>query len=145
MNQKQKLFSEFFKTMIKMRKILDQTIEASDNNKISTLLQMQALEYIQDHKQITAGDLASSLQISSSSLTQLTDRMIYAKLISRVHSKTDRRSIYLTLTDSGKKHLKKTMKSIEGETSKILAPMSENDLKKVISIFNNILEKQNEN
>ena len=141
MNQKQKLFSEFFKTMIKMRKILDQTIDVSDNDKVSTLLQMQALEQIQEHSQLTAGELASSLQMSSSALTQLTDRMIDAKLITRVHSETDRRLVYLRLTSVGQKHFLKTMKSIKNKTSEILDPISEKDLKEVIRIFSEFLSK----
>ena len=141
MTQKQKLFSKFFKTMIKMRKVLDETIDASDDSKVSTLLQMQALEQIEKHSQLTAGELASALNMSSSALTQLTDRMISAKLISRIDSKTDRRLVYLKLTNVGKKHFQKTMKSIESKTSKILEPIAEKDLKEVVRIFSEFLTK----
>lgn len=144
MNQKQKLFSDFFKIMIRMRKSLDKVF-FSDNGKVSTSLQVQALEVINDHSKITAGELSFCLEISSSSLSQLTDRMIDAKLIYKVHSEVDRRSVFLALTDTGKKHLSEATRLIKGQVSEILAPMSENDLKEVIRIFNNVLEQQGKN
>lgn len=143
MNQKQKLFSEFFLTMKKMRKLLDHTIDISPDKKISTMLQIQAMEYIQDHSGLTAGELATGLQMSSSAVTQLTDRLIDSDLISRKHSKIDRRAIHFELTSAGKKHLQESIELIKEKTSKILSPMSETDLEEVIRIFKNILKQHN--
>ena len=141
MNQKQKLFSDFFRIMVQMRKLLNQTIDVPSHKKTSTILQRQALEYINNNPGLTAGELATGLQMSSSAVAQLTDRLISSKHISRKHSKTDRRTIHFELTSSGKIHLQKQLIIRKEVASKILAPMSENDLKEVIRIFNNILEK----
>jgi len=144
MNSKQKLFTEFFKTMIKMRKMLDQSIAVPMDKRISTILQMQAMRYIDENPGLTAGELANGLQMSSSAITQLTDRLIEANLISRKHGKVDRRSIHFELTLTGKKHLQKSLKSIKERMSKILDPISEKDLKEVIRIFNTLLKKHNQ-
>ena len=139
MNDRQQLFSEFFGTMIRVRKILDQAFGLSGENKVSSMLQMQALEHIQQNSKITAGELASHLHMSSSALTQLTDRMIDAELISREHCLSDRRSVCLSLTSSGKKQFRERMKLIKTETSKILEPISDKDLSQIVRIFSDFL------
>ena len=124
-----------------MRKLLSQTTDIPADKRISTMLQSQALEYINENPELSAGELAAGLQMSSSAVSQLTDRLIAAKFISRKHSKVDRRTIHFSLSLAGKRHLHKLLAKRKIEASKILGPMSENDLKEVIRIFNNVLEK----
>jgi MarR family transcriptional regulator, organic hydroperoxide resistance regulator len=140
-SQKQTLFSEFYKTMTRMRKLLNKTTDVPADKQVSTMLQSQALEYIDENPELSAGELAAGLQMSSSAVSQLTDRLIAAKFVSRKHGKADRRAIHFELTSIGKKHLHKLLARRKVEASKILGPMSENDLREVIRIFNNVLEK----
>ena len=144
-DKNKKTFSDFFRTMIQMRKILDQTLEDSNEKKISTLLQVQALEAIQRNQKITASQLGWYLQRSSSAVTQLTDRLYEAKLIARIPGTEDRRSVHLVLTSIGEKHLAETMKRIEQKTKHILAPISQEDLNKIVNIFSSFLEKHESN
>ncbi len=143
-NKKQELFSEFFTTMIKMRKLLEQTIAIPTDKRIATVLQTQALKIMSENPNLTAGELANKLKMSSSAITQLTDRLIESQLISRKHSQDDRRVIHFNLTSTGKKQLQKTLVMIKEKTSQILKPMSKKDLTEVIRIFNKILEAYNE-
>lgn len=141
MHKKQKLFSEFYKTMSQMRRLLSQTLGDPSRENISTMLQGQALEYINENPRLTAGDLAGGLQMSSSAVTQLTNRLLAVNYISRKHSQIDRRAIHFELTIVGKKHLHELLTNRKMVASKILSSMSENDFKEVIRIFNNVLEK----
>lgn len=137
---KQKKFSSFFNTMLKMRKILDQTLVDNNENNIPTMLQVQALKTIQENSLITASELASKLQMSPSAVTQMTDRLIKSKFIARKTDKNDRRLILLALTSDGKQHLALTLKKMEQKANKILAPISAQDLQTVVTIFENFLQ-----
>lgn len=138
---KQKDFSRFFNTMLKMRKILDQTLEDNHGDNISTMLQVQALKTIKDNSPITASELATRLQMSPSAITQMTDRLVKSKLITRSTDKNDRRLILLTLTNQGEQHLALILKKMEQKANKILAPISERELQTVVAIFENFLEQ----
>ena len=144
MNQKQKLFTEFFEIMRKMRKLLDQSIAVPMDQRITTILQIQALKLIDRNPGLSAKELADDLQMSSSAITQLTDRLVDAKLILRKPSQVDRRSICFKLSSTGKKHLQKSLESFKKKISKILAPMSEEDMKQVIRIFGDLLQKHSQ-
>jgi len=136
----QKDFSKFFNTMLKMRKILDQTLDDSDEDNIPTMLQVQTLKTIKENSPITASELASRLQMSPSALTQMTDRLIKSKFISRKNDKNDRRLILLFLTSDGEKHLALILKKMEQKANQILAPISAQDLQTVVTIFENFLQ-----
>lgn len=140
-NNKQNKFSSFFNTMLKMRKILDQTLEDNHGDNISTMLQVQALKTIKDNSPITASELATRLQMSPSAITQMTDRLVKSKLITRSTDKNDRRLILLTLTNQGEQHLALILKKMEQKANKILAPISERELQTVVAIFENFLEQ----
>lgn len=134
-------FSNFFNIMLKMRKILDQTLNDADGDNIPTMLQVQTLKTIKENPLITASELASKLQMSSSALTQMTDRLIKANLIFRKTDENDRRLILLTLTNEGEQYLALILKKMEGKANQILAPISAQDLQTVVTIFETFLQK----
>ncbi len=138
---KQKDFSKFFNTMLKMRKILHQTLDDTDGDNIPTMLQVQTLKTIKENSPITASELASRLQMSPSALTQMTDRLIKSKFISRKNDKNDRRLILLSLTSDGEEHLASILKRMEQKANQILAPISAKDLEIVVTIFEDFLQK----
>ncbi len=138
---KQKDFSKFFNTMLKMRKILHQTLDDTDGDNIPTMLQVQTLKTIKENSSITASELASRLQMSPSALTQMTDRLIKSKFISRKNDKNDRRLILLSLTNDGEQHLASILKRMEQKANQILDPISAKDLETVVTIFEDFLQK----
>lgn len=138
---KQKDFSKFFNTMLKMRKILHQTLDDADGDNIPTMLQVQTLKTIKENSPITASELASRLQMSPSALTQMTDRLIKSKFISRKNDKNDRRLILLSLTNDGEQHLASILKRMEQKANQILDPISAKDLETVVTIFEDFLQK----
>lgn len=138
---KQKDFSKFFNTMLKMRKILHQTLDDTDGDNIPTMLQVQTLKTIKENSPITASELASRLQMSPSALTQMTDRLIKSRFIFRKNDKNDRRLILLSLTSDGEEHLASILKKMEQKANQILAPISAKDLETVVSIFEDFLQK----
>ena len=146
-SNKQKDFSSFFSTMLNMRKILDQTLDDSQDDNIPTMLQVRTLKMIQENPLVTASELALKLQMSSSAITQMTDRLIKLHLISRKINKNDRRLVNLTLSSHGEQYLIDVLKKMEKKANQILAPISAQDLQAIVKILNNFLkeyEKQNQ-
>lgn len=140
-SSKQKDFSSFFNTMLKMRKILDQTLDDSQDDNIPTMLQVRTLNVIQENPLITASELASKLQMSSSAITQMTDRLVKQKLISRKIDKNDRRLVHLNLSTYGEQYLVEILNKMEQKANKILAPISAQDLDTIVKILNNFLKE----
>jgi DNA-binding MarR family transcriptional regulator len=140
-SNKQKDFSGFFNTMLKMRKILGQTLDDSQDDNIPTILQVRTLKMIQENPLIIPSELAFKLQMSSSAITQMTDRLIKLELISRKIDKNDRRLVRLSLSSHGEQYLLKILKRMEQKANKILAPISAQDLQTIVRIFNNFLQE----
>jgi DNA-binding MarR family transcriptional regulator len=105
------------------------------------MLQVQTLKTIQENPLITASELAFKLQMSSSAITQMTDRLIKLQLISRRINKKDRRLVHLVLSSRGEKHLANILKKMEQKANQILAPISTQDLQTIVKILNNFLNK----
>jgi DNA-binding MarR family transcriptional regulator len=138
---KQKDFSSFFNTMLKMRKILDQTLDDNNGDNIPTMLQVQTLKTIKENSPITASKLASRLQMSPPALSQMTDRLIKSRFITRKTNNDDRRLILLTLTNEGEEHLASILKIMEQKANQILSPISAKDLQTIVNIFEDFLKK----
>lgn len=81
-----------------------------------TLLQYRALNLIKD-KTPTMGELCDLLYLSSSTVTELVDRLEANELVKRVRSKEDRRVIILEITEKGISLLKE----IKEKKSEILS------------------------
>lgn len=137
---KQKLMEQFFVTMTKIRRVMEKIANFSDEDKLATMLQMQALTYLKDHPRSTVSELAQSLQMSSSSIAQFTDRLADANLITREHDDSDRRIVRLVLTENGKNESICMRKKMFDKMDKFLEYISEDDLKELIRIHTKILQ-----
>ncbi|MBC7320741.1 MarR family transcriptional regulator [bacterium] len=80
-----------------------------------TPLQYRALKIIRD-KRPTMGDLCELLYLSSSTVTELVDRLEDNNLVVRVRSREDRRVVILEITEEGIALLEK----IQGEKLEVL-------------------------
>jgi len=67
--------------------------------------QLLILQALGAHGEMSAGDLAREVNLSQGTVTSILDRLEKRGLIQRVRSETDRRKVFVTLTDSGKEQL----------------------------------------
>lgn len=141
-NTNTKLLSEFLSKAVKVRRLIEQT--SSFEDKAITLLQVQALTYIDAHPKTPVGSLGDDLSMSLSAVAQLTNRLADAHYIQRGDSATDRRIICLSITQEGARQMEVFKKQLEKNHFKILSSIPENDLKELVRIFTNILEAQNQ-
>lgn len=103
-----------------------------------TVLQLQALIFINKNKAVLMGDIANHFDISLPTATVLSDKLVKAKLIKRNRNKKDRRIVNVSLTEKGKTLLKKAIKQRHQKINKLLSYLSVNDRKKLLSILENL-------
>lgn len=114
---------------------------AIDAESVATPLQIDALLYLRKHPKSIVSSLGNYLQISSSAVAQLTDRLVGSGFVARGEDKKDRRITLLSLTKEGERvfphFYKEKIKKI-----KIFAPyVSEKDLDDLTRIYSKILNK----
>ncbi len=145
MNQsKQKLLEQFFSTTIKIRRIVDHMSNISLEDKVTTSLQLQALNYLKDHAKSTVGELAQELNMSSSSIAQFTDRLVHMDFVTRENDKNDRRIVRLVLAQNGEKELKIMHQKMTEKMNKFSKYISEEDLLEMVRIHTKILKNLEE-
>jgi len=125
--------------MTKVHKVMNQVSSVSFEDKVATMLQMQALSFLNSKPQSTVGELAETLNMSSSSVAQFTDRLVKANLVIRKLDPEDRRIVRLSLTQIGEKELNKIQEELIVKMSEFLAYISEKDLKEMIQINKRLL------
>ena len=114
---------QLFTSMMHLGKIVAQKSQISFEERNATMLQFAVLSSIKEQPKTTMGELASNLQLSVSSATQLIERLVKANFVERVMDQTDRRITRIALTDQGfKEHARireEMLKTMEHIFSKI--------------------------
>jgi DNA-binding MarR family transcriptional regulator len=135
------LFEQFADISSKIHRQMERLNQTSVEEKMATMLQMQALSFLMQHTLPTVGELAHYLLISPSSTAQLTDRLTVSKWIEREHDSKDRRIIRLHITKEGEKELQRLKKIKLEKIKKVLSLLPEKELKEIIRINSLLLEK----
>jgi DNA-binding MarR family transcriptional regulator len=100
---------------------------------------LSAIQYIDGP--VTIKDLATCFDRDSSSITFIIDRVEKDELVTRVRDLKDRRSLRLTLTQKGKKMLRKTAKAAYEVSENIMTVLSPQELSTLISLMEKIQER----
>lgn len=135
--ERNQLVEQFLETLVRFKRFLDQSVPVDD--RVGTLLQFYAIRFLDRHSDSTVGDLAEGLQMSSSAVSQLTDRLVELGLIKRTHDQDDRRIVRLSNTIKGKAHLLLVSKRANKKGKEMFAKLSDEDLQTIIRIYNKFL------
>ena len=110
---------------------------ASEDMRELTMLQMQALFTIKKQQRLMVRQLAEALCITPSSASLLADRLVTTGWLVRVNDETDRRVIYLQLTDKIKERFGKMFRHKMNHLDKIFSRFDQAELTQ----FNQLLNK----
>ena len=143
--KKQILFLEFIQMMEKIRKFSEKISGKGLEAPGITPLQFQAMDHIKGNPHKPVSSLSEHLFISSSAISQLTDRLFTLKLIDRKSDPNDRRSVLVSLTKKGEQSLKKFKKEQIRDINFITKYMSADDIEQMIRIHKNVLKKLEDN
>ncbi len=140
-DSKQKTLSIFMQSLMKIRRIAEQSFISPIKDGGVTLLQNQALLHLKDHPGCTVGELSAKLGLSSSSVAQLIERLINLDAIKKTPDAEDRRITHLSLTKIGLSQTEVAHSMLAEKVGNVFSQMPEEDLKEVVRIFTNFLKK----
>lgn len=138
---KQMVLNQFMQSLMRIRRIAEQSFIAPIKDGSVTLLQNQALLHLKDQPGCTVGELSAKLGLSSSSVAQLIDRLINIDVIKKTLDEDDRRITHLSLTKKGHNQTEVAHSMLAEKVGNVFSQMSEEDLKEVVRIFTNFLKK----
>lgn len=138
---KAKLLNQFMQSLMRVRRIAEKSFVIPSKDKTTTLLQNQALLYLKDRPNLTVGQLAEKIGLSSSSAAQLIERLVNLDLVKKTADKDDRRITHLSLTKRGQNQTEVAHSMLAEKVGSVFSQMSEKDLKEVVRIFTNFLKK----
>jgi DNA-binding MarR family transcriptional regulator len=98
------------------------------------------LQTLHKNSPLMASEIANELKVSSSHITAVTDRLVGKNFIQRVRSDSDRRIVYLEITEDGKK-IADEMDQIKNEyLAKKFTHLSEEEMKLMVAASTKLLD-----
>lgn len=137
---KKQYIEQLFNSMGHLRKLMENRVQESHEEKTATMMQFSALTFLKTKNNSTVGDIAVQLKLSSSSATQLIERLVKAGSVKRVDDKNDRRIVRLAITTVGEQEIISLKKKLMDKMSKILSKIPDEDLKELVRIHTNLIE-----
>ena len=101
-------------------------------------IQAETLFFIASKQKSQMKEIAEHLYITPPSATSMINKLEKNNLIRRTKDSKDRRSVYIELTSTGKKFIKKLNKEIESHMTMMLSPLNEEDKKNLINIYSKL-------
>ena len=111
--------------------------ELFDTESDVTPLQLEVLFYLHIHPRSKVGAVGKHLNLSSSAIAQLTDRLAKSGYIEREDNPRDRRSVMLLLTQKGNRVFSQLHETRIRKIRKVLGSIPEKDFKEFVRIFKN--------
>lgn len=105
-----------------------------------TPAQATVLFSVKHQDNITIRGLATKLGISKSAVTKLVDELVSKQILSRAVDQTDRRSVCITLSAEGKKHIRKMKSDMEARFVHFFERLDTADLNNLKTIFNKMTQ-----
>ncbi len=88
---------------------------------------------------LTASELAAEMKVSSSHITGVTDRLIKKGMITRERSVTDRRIVYVKITEKGHSVAEKLASIRRGYFREKFSGLSDEEMERMIDYLNRMI------
>lgn len=100
-----------------------------------TLPQMHTLEILGQHSSLRMKDLAAKMGVTTGTLTMTVDRLEKRGMVAREHNVSDRRSILVMLTETGRSQYAQHHSLHLGLTRELAAALSEPELQSLKTVL----------
>lgn len=97
--------------------------------------QYQILRLIHAQNQCTSTYLAESFCVGKSSITAIINRLVQAGIIERTRDENDRRQVYLSMTEHGKRVFESAETQVHEVVSPYLLHFEEKDIEMFVMMF----------
>lgn len=104
------------------------------------LPQFRAMAVLARYGPCTAGTLAEMLDVNSSTVTRLCDKLVAAGHVSRHNRPENRREVEIALTDAGQATVNKALTARAAELERILTRLSKPSRKALAQVLPELLE-----
>ena len=109
-------------------------------NIVSSMPQLRILGFLKNCPESSLSRLAESLGITAATASVTVDRLVKSGLVTRESNPLERRSIKLTLTDSGEKQLQAVRGKAADEVTRLFATLSPETLEQIDSTMSLLKE-----
>jgi DNA-binding MarR family transcriptional regulator len=117
--------------------------EKCRKNEVFSVLQVEALWFVSEKKEVLMKELASHLFITPPSATSLVDDLMAAKLVTRSEDEKDRRNIVVSLTGKGKRALADFLKKRTEKVKKRIDRLTNSEKKSLLKILEKLAKESN--
>lgn len=118
--------------VVSYAKLLDNDLSASQY----FILQLLAVE-----ERYTSSEIAGALDVTLSAVTNLSNKLVGKGYVKRVPSETDRRSVYLQLTEQGREVFSQMLERYRELTDGIWSDFSEQEVDLLIASYERMIER----
>ena len=139
--QDKELYKQLFEAMSQCKRLMHQSFSSLTKDLEATMIQVQALKFLQERPDSAVGELARTLHISMSSAAQLVDRLAKHSWITRSSDKKDRRIVKLTLTASGETELKYFYEQMIERMAAFYGTIPEEDVRELLRIHRELIQR----
>lgn len=142
----QELIDRYVSVSFKVHKKAEALIKGQIGDDL-TNDQHYILRYISQSKECTSSELADAFEVNKSAITAIINRMTERGLIERTRDQSDRRVVYLTLTEEGHTLYQSCQEKIEQLVQSIITKFEEQEIKNFIETYEKlafILENKKE-
>ncbi|HLM84300.1 MAG TPA: MarR family transcriptional regulator [Candidatus Bathyarchaeia archaeon] len=108
-----------------------------------SILQIEALRFVRDEKDVLMKDLAKYLFIAPPSATSIVDDLVKGKFVVRSEDKDDRRNISVSLTPKGKRALEDCLRKKMEKVVRKIDLLSSGEKKTFLSLLEKLSKEQN--
>jgi DNA-binding MarR family transcriptional regulator len=140
MNTKLELTQQIIDQMDTLRDSFHQKLMLKGKSMITylTILQLEAYLLIGKAKSIKMSDLSTAMNLKAAGATQLIDKLIEHQIVVRKYNSSDRRTIYVELSEFGQQMHQKMKKEHDETMAEMYEPLSESELNQLLLILSKI-------
>lgn len=138
-NNIQELINRYVAVSFTVNKKAESLIKAQIGDEL-TNDQHYILRYIYRSGECTSTELADAFEVNKSAITAIINRMVDREWIKRTRDESDRRVVYLTLTDTGNKLFEKTEEKVLSLVESIITKFDEKEVQNFLQTYEKLAE-----
>lgn len=116
----------------------EKLIRALEKSQVS-ILQLQALVFINKHANCQMTEIANNFRIELPSATSLVNKLVDLKLVTRITDKNDRRKVLISLTSKGTKALTRGVEERKKHVGSLVSRLPKDDRKNLLEILHKLI------
>lgn len=124
--------------MFKTGRIIREGVKQRERINPFSVLQLETLQYVDDHHNPTMNDIARYLSITPPSATSLITAVVRDGYLERLRDKTDRRKVRLAITSHGRRAIDHGVRQMSAQMRGVFEHLSAREQKDLMRILDKL-------